>query len=81
MARTAQQIVDQTNAIARIIYKGMGYQSPDDFVFHTETINRHPYERNCWQSACEIQELMTETDVSDVLDELEDEQLQDTTKN
>ena len=73
MARTAQEIVDQTNEIARIIYKGMGYTSPEGFEFHTETINRHPHEENCWASACEIQELMTGTEVDDAIEELEDE--------
>lgn len=72
MARTAQEIVDQTNTIAAIIYLGMGYQSPKGFEFHTYTINRHPHETNCWDSACKIQELLTDTDPNDALDELED---------
>lgn len=73
MARTAQEIVDQTNEIARIIYARRGYQTPVGTEFHTETINRHPHETQCWEAACEIQELLTETDVNDALDELEDE--------
>lgn len=71
--RTAQQIVDQTNEIARIIYASMGYTVPQGTEFQTETINRHPHEENCWRAACEIQLLMTHTDVQDALDELEDE--------
>jgi len=72
--RTAQQIVDQTNEIARIIYKSRGYSVPVGTEFQTETIDRHPYERDCWQAACEIQELMTQTEVYNALCDLEDEE-------
>ncbi|MCF6459081.1 hypothetical protein [Pseudoalteromonas sp. MMG024] len=72
--RTAQQIVDQTNEIARIIYASRGYHVPEGTEFHTETVNRHPYETQCWEAACEIQELMTQTDVLDALEELGEEQ-------
>ena len=71
--RTEQEIVDQTNAIARIIYASRGYKVEDDFVFHIETVNRHPYERSSWQAACEIQLLMTQTDPNDSVDNLDDE--------
>ncbi len=71
--RTAQEIVDQTNEIARIIYASRGYTVPTGTEFHTETINRHPHERSCWAAACEIQNLMTQTDPQDALEELEDE--------
>ena len=71
--RTDQEIIDQTNAIARIIYKGMGYQTPKGTEFHTEAVNRHPHERSCWNSACEIQELMTDTEVQNCIDNLEDD--------
>lgn len=74
--RTPQQIIDQTNEIARIIYESRGYKVPDGTVFHTETPNRHPYETSCWEAACRIQELMTQTDVMDVLIELEDDALE-----
>lgn len=73
MCRTDQEIVDQTNEIARIIYASRGYTVPVGFEFHTETINRHPYERACWQAACEIQDLLTQTDPQDALDNLEEE--------
>ena len=70
--RTAQEIIDQTNEIARIIYDSMGYTVPKGTEFHTDTINRHPHETNCWNAACEIQLLMTETDPEDALAELEE---------
>jgi hypothetical protein len=71
MSRTPKEIIYQTNDIARIIYKAMGYIVPVGTEFPTETINRHPHERACWQAACEIQDLMTATDPNDALDELE----------
>jgi hypothetical protein len=71
--RTAKQIVDQTNKIARIIYASRGYEVPEGTEFHTETVNRHPYERSCWNAACEIQELMTQTDPMNAVDELEED--------
>lgn len=72
--RTAKQIVKQTNEIARIIYASRGYTVPAGFEFHTETVNRHPHERQCWSAACKIQELLTETDVMNAVDEMEEEQ-------
>lgn len=71
--RTAQEIIDQTNAVARVIYAHWGYQTPEGTEFHTETINRHPHETLCWEAACDIQELMTATDPRDALDELEED--------
>ncbi len=70
--RSDEQIINQTNAIARIIYSGMGYTVSDEFKFYTETKNRHPHEVNCWNSACKIQELMTSTDPNDALCNLEE---------
>ncbi len=71
--RTDKQIIDETNAIARIIYSHMGYIVPAGTEFHTETINRHPHERNCWNAACEIQILLTETDPNDAVSNVEDD--------
>ena len=70
--RTDQQVVDEVNKIARIIYKSMGYTVPEGTLFHTKTINRHPHEVGCWDAACEIELLLTDTDVVDCLDNLED---------
>lgn len=70
--RTAQQIVDQTNEIARLIYASRGYEVPEGTEFHTETVNRHPYETASWYAACRVQELMTDTDVQNAIDELDE---------
>lgn len=70
-SRTDKQIVSQTNEIARILYRRIyGCQVKKGTDFHTEKGNRHPYERICWESACEIQEFLTETDVQNSLDNL-----------
>lgn len=70
--RSDQEIVDETNAIARIIYSSRGYEVSEGFEFHTDAINRHHHEISCWYAACEIQELMTETDPNDAVDNLEE---------
>jgi hypothetical protein len=69
--RTAQEIVDETNEVARRIYKAMGYVVPEGTDFHTEKPNRHPQEVMCWELACDIQGLLTRTDVENALAELE----------
>lgn len=74
--RTDREIVDQTNEIARIIYASRGYVVPEGTEFHTETTNRHPYESDCWHAACDIQDLMTGTDVESAVDNLIDDEIQ-----
>ena len=72
--RTSQEIIDETNEIARIIYLSRGYEVSKGFEFHTETKNRHPHEEQCWLAACMIQLLMTQTDPRDAIDELDEEE-------
>jgi len=71
--RTAQEIIDQTNHLARQFYAMRGYEVPEDFRFDTETENRHPDERACWAMACAAQLLLTDTEVEDAMQELETE--------
>lgn len=68
MSRTAQQIVDQTIEIANIIYASRGYVQRAGFRYWE---SRHPHELSAWSAACQIQELMTDTDPEDALAELE----------
>ena len=68
--RTAQQIVDQTLEVARIIYHHRGYVVKEGFKFYE---SKHPHELQAWAAACEIQELLTNTDPEDALSEIEDE--------
>lgn len=69
--RTAQEIIDQTNELARKFYAAMSYAVPEGYRFDVERINTHPQERLCWRMACEAQLLLTETDVEDALGEIE----------
>lgn len=70
MSRTNQEIVDQTNAIARIIYSHDGYEVPNGYRFDKAT---HPQETSAWSAACDIQLYMTQTDPNDALQEIEDD--------
>lgn len=70
--RTAQEIIDQTNELARKFYAAMGYVVPETHRFDVDRINTHPQERLCWQMACAAQLLLTETDVENALSEIEE---------
>lgn len=66
--RTAQQIVDQTNELARTLYRIRGYAVDEGYRFDLAT---HPHEEEAWRGACEAQILLTDTDPYDAIDELE----------
>jgi hypothetical protein len=68
--RTDQQIIDQTNELARQLYAIRGYviKSPT-YRFDRAT---HPMEREAWAGACAAQKLLTDTDPNDALDNLAD---------
>lgn len=68
--RTAREIVDQTITIADIIYASRGYVQVKGFKYW---LSKHPHEIQAWDAACQIQELMTDTDPEDALAELENE--------
>lgn len=70
MDRSSQEIVDQTLEIAAVIYNYRGYVASPGFKFYQ---SKHPHEIGAWIAACEIQELITGTDVYDALSDLEDE--------
>lgn len=66
--RTAEEIVNQTNDLARAIYKLLGYVVDVEHKFYEfDRVNYHAHERIC----CEAQCLLTSTDPQDALDELE----------
>ena len=70
--RTDQQIVDQTNDLARLclLYIGTGYEVADDHKFYQA---EDPRSCRAWQMACEIQEKLTATDPNDALSNLDAE--------
>lgn len=72
MARTDQEILDQTNELARLFYQihDRGGTVEKGFRFD---LSEHPQEKQCFQMACIAQEVLTETDVIQAIDNLEDE--------
>ena len=71
--RTDQQIIDQTNRLAREVLRNLhvGYDVPDTYRFDLEK-ERHPRAANAWAIACVAQELLTNTNPQDALDNLEE---------
>lgn len=70
MSRTAKQIVNQTNEMARHFYKCLGYEGAKGFRFDR---SRHPTEYAMWKMACIAQEMLTDTDPENSLSDMEDE--------
>jgi hypothetical protein len=69
--RTDQEIVDQTNQLARILYKIRGYEVDENHKFYENRRNFHPHELDAWRGACEAQLLLTNTDPNEALDNLD----------
>lgn len=67
--RTDQEIIQQTNELARILYRLRGYTVNEGYRFDKAT---HPHEVEAWRGACEAQILLTDTDPQDALDEIEE---------
>lgn len=68
--RTAQEIVDDANALARIFYGLLGYQVEAGYRFDQAT---HPQETAMWSMAVIAYENIEGTDVEDALNQIEDE--------
>lgn len=68
--RTDQEIIDQTNELARELLLMMGYQVAEDFKFYS-TDQCHPKIHAAWEMAKKAQEILTETEVENALAELE----------
>ena len=67
--RTDQQIVDQTEALAALLASAFrGYEATDGATFRN---TEHPKARQCWEVACQIQELLTDTDPENAAAELD----------
>lgn len=67
--RTDQEIIQQTNELARILYRLRGYVVNEGYRFDKAT---HPHEVEAWQGACEAQILLTGTDPNNALENEED---------
>jgi hypothetical protein len=66
--RTDAEILDQTNSLAREFYALSGNVVPDGYRFDLAT---HPLEVAEWQRACAAQLMLTDTDIDDVIAELD----------
>lgn len=69
--RTDQQIVDQTNDLARILLSrliGTGYEVPEGHKFYEA---EDPRSQKAWAAAVEVMEFMTQTDANDALANIE----------
>lgn len=65
--RTDQQIVDETNALARHILAeiiGTGYEAPPDYKFYEAD---NPRGLKAWDQAVKVMEMLTHTDANDAL--------------
>lgn len=70
--RSAQRILKQTNELARRFYARRGYIVPKSHKFYEfHRVNYHPDERVAWDCAVIAQEMLTDTLIRDVFDELE----------
>lgn len=67
--KTPKQIIKQANDLAREFYRLRGYVAPEDYRFDKAT---HPHEVACWQEVVLAYEWLTETELSEALNELED---------
>lgn len=69
--RTDQQIVDETNQLARYLLSnliGSGYEVSDDHKFYEA---EDPRSRRAWNGAVEIMQMLTKTDANDALSAIE----------
>lgn len=67
--RSDQEIVDQTEELARMLGSWAHNRAPAPGVLMRDTLD--PRGQSCWQMACKIQDLLTGTDVGNALAELE----------
>lgn len=72
-SRSPEEIVKQTNDLARYFYGvAYGHVVPLEHKFYEQgRVNYHPNEAACWEMACEAQRVLTATDPSDALSEIE----------
>ncbi|MEN5275795.1 hypothetical protein ABE527_02480 [Brucella sp. TWI432] len=68
--RTDQQIVDETNELARLCLRhiGTGYEVAEGHLFYEAD---DPRSKTAWNMACEIQQMMTKTDPNDAITNLD----------
>ncbi len=68
---TPKQILDLANELARELYFIRGYEVPEGYRFDRAT---HPHEVQAWHGARAAFELLRDTDLDNVLAELEEDE-------
>jgi hypothetical protein len=68
---TAPEIINLANDLARSLYRVRGYTVPEGYRFDKAT---HAHEREAWAGAREAFLLLRDTDLDDVISELDEEQ-------
>ncbi|WP_130355661.1 hypothetical protein [Pigmentiphaga kullae] len=76
--RSAGTIISQTEELAAVLMKNIFQREAAEagFLFHESEC---PRAKHCWRLACEIQEMLTDTDPDDALSELGEDEPGDTT--
>jgi hypothetical protein len=67
--RSDQETVQQTNILARELYRLRGYVVPEGYRFDQ---SHHPRAREAWEGARAAQLMLTDTDPNDALGEDEE---------
>ena len=67
--RTDREIVEQTNVLARELYRLRGYVVAEGYRFDRAS---HPHMQEAWAGARAAQLLLTDTDPDDALEEEEE---------
>lgn len=65
--KTSQEIVDQTNHLARLFYASHGCRVPAGYRFDQA---HHPQEQGMWTLAVLAQQTLCDVDPSEALDDL-----------
>lgn len=73
VGRSAGQIVQQTNELALLLMREVYQREPAEGSAPTLRDSRDPRGQFCWKLACQIQEMLTNTDPENALAELDDE--------
>jgi hypothetical protein len=68
--KTAREIIADANALAREFYRLRGYVEREGYRFDKAT---HPQERECWLMVEAAYDHLAATELSEVLNEMEDE--------
>lgn len=73
VGRSADQIVQQTDELALLLMREVYQRKPAGDSAPTLRDSADPRGQFCWRLACQIQEMLTNTDPENALAELEDE--------